>query len=605
MRPVRVVDADVMVTPGSAGTFYLRSRRPLGPYAGHIADRLEYWAQHPTASTRTFLAERSSDGRWRRVAYADALHVVRGLAQAFLDRGLSVERPILILSGNSIDHAMVALAAMYVGIPYAPIAPAYSLRATDLTTLRRIVDNVRPGLLFAADGASFDKALIQIVPGGPGNIDVVASNSMPTTIDATPLAVLQATTATDAVDAARSRVNPDTIAKILFTSGSTGKPKGVINTQRMLCSNQEMLRSMLPFLADQPPVLCDWLPWNHTAGGNHNFGIALDNGGTMYIDGGRPTPQQFAATLRNLREVPCTAHFQVPRFYEMLLPHLRSDAVLRETFFKELKLLFFAAAGLGQRFWDELREVSIAACGEELLIMSGFGSTETGPYAMSTGANGARAGVVGLPAPGLDLKLVPVGAKLEARMRGPNITPGYWGDEALTRAAFDAEGYCCLGDAMRFVDPTNPAKGLMFDGRLAEDFKLSTGTWVNVGPLRARIVAAAAGLAQDVVITGHNRDFAGALIFPNLAECRSAAGLPPTVPPTDTLKALARDSTGCSTFVARAILVEDPPSLDAGEITDKGSLNQSAVLQHRAALVEDLHAANPSPRVISCEVPIR
>jgi len=607
-----------MVTPGSAGTFYLRSRRPLGPYARHIADRLEYWAQHPIASTRTFLAERDSDGRWRRVGYADALQVVRGLAQAFLDRDLSVERPILILSGNSIDHAMVALAAMYIGIPYAPIAPAYSLRATDLTTLRRIFDSVRPGLVFAADGASFEKALTQIVPGSPGGIDVVASSSMPTTIDATPLAVLQATPVSDAVDAARSRVNPDTIAKILFTSGSTGKPKGVINTQRMLCSNQEMLRSALPFLADQPPVLCDWLPWNHTAGGNHNFGIALDNGGTMYIDEGRPTPQQFAATLRNLREVPCTAHFQVPRFYEMLLPHLRSDAVLREIFFKDLKLLFFAAAGLGQRFWDELRDVSIAACGEELLIMSGFGSTETGPYAMSTGANGARAGVVGLPAPGLDLKLVPVGAKLEARMRGPNITPGYWGDEALTRAAFDAEGYCCLGDAMRFVDSTDPAKGLMFDGRLAEDFKLSTGTWVNVGPLRARIVAAAAGLAQDVVVTGHDRDFAGALIFPNLAECRSAAGLPSTVPPTEivqapdvvrrfeeALKALARDSTGSSTFVARAMLVEDPPSLDAGEITDKGSLNQRAVLQHRAALVEDLHAASPSPRVISCEVPIR
>jgi feruloyl-CoA synthase len=365
-------------------------------------------------------------------------------------------------------------------------------------------------------------------------------------------------------------------------------------------------------------VLCDWLPWNHTAGGNHNFGIALDNGGTMYIDEGRPTPPQFPATLRNLREVPCTAHFQVPRFYEMILPHLRSDAVLRETFFKDLKLLFFAAAGLGQRFWDELRDISIASCGEELLIMSGFGSTETGPFAMSTGVRSARAGMVGLPAPGLDLKLVPVGAKLEARMRGPNITPGYWGDEALTRNAFDAEGYCCLGDAMRFIDPADPAKGLLFDGRLAEDFKLSTGTWVSVGPLRARIVAAAAGLAQDVVITGHERSFAGALIFPNLAECGTLAGLPSTAPPTDIVRApdvvrrfqdalrtLARDSTGSSTFVARAILLEDPPSLDAGEITDKGSLNQRAVLHQRATLVEDLHAASPSLRVISCEVTTR
>ena len=296
---VRVSHADVMVTPGSAGTFYLRSLRPLGPYAGHIADRLEYWAQHPIASTRTFLAERDADGRWRRVAYADALHVVRGLAQAFLDRGLSVERPILILSGNSIDHAMVALAAMYVGIPYAPIAPAYSAAGQDLTTLRRILDSVRPGLVFAADGASFEQGVDRDRPWRPWKLwkpwkhRRVASSSMPTTIDATPLAVLQATPVSDAVDAARSRVNPDTIAKILFTSGSTGKPKGVINRQRMLCSNQEMLRSALPFLADQPPVLCA-APWNHTAGGNHNFGIALDGGNRCTLTKGRPTPLQFA-----------------------------------------------------------------------------------------------------------------------------------------------------------------------------------------------------------------------------------------------------------------------------------------------------------------------
>jgi feruloyl-CoA synthase len=368
---------------------------------------------------------------------------------------------------------------------------------------------------------------------------------------------------------------------------------------------------VLAFLGDAPPVLCDWLPWNHTAGGNHNFGLVLYNGGTLYIDEGRPAPAQFAATLRNLREVPCTAHFEVPRFYEMLMPHLRSDAVLRETFFRDLKLLFYAAAGLGQRFWDALREVSLQACGEELLIMTGFGSTETAPFAFTTGPEGAFAGQVGFPAPGLEVKLAPVGSKLEARVRGPNITPGYWRDQDLTAAAFDEEGYYRLGDAMRFVDPDDPSKGLIFDGRLAEDFKLSTGTWVSVGPLRARILAAAGGLAQDVVITGHDREFAGALIFPNLATCRDFAGLPadtvaadvlahPTVVISfrDALAGLAYEGTGSSTFAARALLLDQPPSLDAREITDKGSINQKVVLERRAALVEELYASTPSARVL-------
>jgi feruloyl-CoA synthase len=442
-------------------------------------------------------------------------------------------------------------------------------------------------------------------------VELVTTRSAPSGIPSTPFESLVETPVTGDVDAARDRVGPDTIAKVLFTSGSTGRPKGVINTQRMLCSNQEMIRSVLAFLGDAPPVLCDWLPWNHTAGGNHNFGLVLYNGGTMYIDEGRPAPALFAATLRNLREVPCTAHFEVPRFYEMLMPHLRSDTVLREAFFRDLKLIFYAAAGLGQKFWDELRDVSLQACGEELLIMTGFGSTETAPFALTTGPDGAFAGMVGFPAPGLEVKLAPVGSKLEARLRGPNITPGYWHDEALTAAAFDEEGFYCLGDAMRFVDASDPTKGLIFDGRLAEDFKLSTGTWVSVGPLRARVLAAAAGLAQDVVITGHDREFAGALVFPNMAVCRDVAGLPAGAPAQDVLThpavagrfqhaftGLARESTGSSTFVARAIVLDQPPSLDAREITDKGSINQKAVLQQRAALVDELYASTPSPRVI-------
>jgi feruloyl-CoA synthase len=379
----------------------------------------------------------------------------------------------------------------------------------------------------------------------------------------------------------------------------------------MLCSNQEMIRSVMAFLADEPPVLCCWLPWNHTAGGNHNFGLVLYNGGTFYIDEGKPTPALFDVTLRNLREIPATAHFTVPRTYEMLLPHLRADPVLRETFFKRLKLYFYAAAGLGQRFWDELRDLAIQACGEELLIVTGFGATETAPFALTTGGTGAVAGMIGLPAPGMELKLAPAGAKKEARVRGPNITPGYWGDEALTKAAFDEEGFYRLGDAMDFVDPADPQKGLVFDGRLAEDFKLSTGTWVSVGPLRSRILMQAAGYAQDVVIAGHDRAFAAALVFPNLAMCRELARLAADAPPRDVLAhpavvarfrqaldELAAQATGSSTFVARAILLDAPPSLDAREITDKGSLNQKAVLRHRAALVEDLYATPAPPPVI-------
>jgi feruloyl-CoA synthase len=606
MRPVRIAPTGVDVRHGPDGVVYLKARQPLGAYPVRITDSLERWAQD--APERTFLAERDATGAWRRVSYADALRRVRGLAQALIDRRLSVDRPVLILSGNGIDHGLLALASMYVGVPYAPIAPAYSLQATDFASLRQIFERMRAGLVFAADGQRFERALSQVMPAG---VELVVSTSAPADLPSTPLAALEAAPVTAAVAEACRHVGPDTVAKVLFTSGSTGRPKGVINTQRMLCSNQEMIRSVLLFLGDEPPVLCDWSPWNHTAGGNHNFGLVLFNGGTLYIDEGKPTPALFGATVRNLREIACTAHFAVPRLYEMLMPHLRSDRVLRETFFRNLQLLFYAAAGLGQRFWDELRELSREACGEEILIMTGFGCTETAPFALSTGAAGAFAGMVGFPAPGLDLKLAPVGAKMEARARGPNITPGYWRDVEMTRNAFDEEGYYRLGDAMRFVDPADPARGLIFDGRLAEDFKLSTGTWVSVGPLRSRILAAAGGCAQDVVITGHDRDFAGALIFPNLAACRELAGMDAGATARDVLAAplviarfqeafdtLAQQSTGSSTFVARALLLEDPPSLDAREITDKGSLNQRAVLQHRAALVDEIYATPASPRVI-------
>ena len=551
-------------------------------------------------------------GGWRTLTYAETLGAVRGVAQALLDRNLGAERPLVILSGNSIEHALLALAAMHAGVLYAPLAPAYSLQAREYGTLGRLLTHLEPGLVFADEGASFERALDAALPRGT---EIVVSSSAPEGRRTTLFGELAATPPTAAVDDAHARVGPETIAKILYTSGSTGRPKGVVNTHRMLCSNQEMLRCVLPFLAEEPPVLCDWLPWNHTAGGNHNFGLVLWNAGTLYIDEGRPLPGAFEATVRNLGEISATAHFTVPRTYEMLLPYLRADRALRERFFARLKIFFYAAAGLTQRVQDELTEMAFVTCGEELLWVTGMGATETAPFTVCTGRAGASAGFIGFPVPGLELKLAPVGEKLEARVRGPNVTPGYWHEDALTREAFDAEGFYRLGDAMRFVDAEDPARGLVFDGRLGEDFKLSSGTWVRVGSLRARLLAHGAGYVQDVVIAGHERTFVSALLFPNLPLCRALCpDLGPEAPARTViddprvlavfrgaLEAMAVESAGSSTLVARALLLDVPPSLDAHEATDKGSLNQRAVLEKRAERVAELYAEPPPPHVIRLE----
>jgi feruloyl-CoA synthase len=621
VRPVRVLDNDVVVRQAAGGVVYLQSAFPLGPYPERLTDKLDYWAD--AAPDRIFLADRltgasyggdSPEGPsrrvpgWRSVTFAEARARARAIAQALLDRGLNADRPIVILSGNSVDHALLALGAMYAGVYYAPIAPAYSLQSgSDFAALRHVFDKVRPALVFADDGAAFERGLDAVMTSSMELVCVTGPSRRPWT----PLTDLTSRQPTGEVDDAARRVGPDTLAKVLFTSGSTGHPKGVINTQRMLCSNQQQLLEVMQFLGDEPPVLCDWLPWNHTAGGNHNFGIVLYNGGTMYIDDGKPVASHFDRTLRNLREIACTNHFTVPRFYEMLLPHLQRDAELREVFFRRLNLIFYAAAGLGQRFWDLLRDVSVEACGEELLIMTGMGMTESAPFLLVTGPRGAFAGMIGLPVPGVEMKLVPVGEKVEGRFRGPNMCPGYLGEPALTDQAFDEEGFYRSGDAMRFVDPSDPSQGLVFEGRLAEDFKLSSGTWVSVGPLRARIMAQGAGIVQDVVIAEPDRPYAAALIFPNIAMCREVAGSSDAAPAAvlahpavrarfaSIVDALAAQNTGMSTYVARAVILDEPPSSAAREITDKGSINQKAVLQHRRALVDELYAAEPSPRVIT------
>jgi feruloyl-CoA synthase len=446
----------------------------------------------------------------------------------------------------------------------------------------------------------------------PASAELIVTESPPAGRATTPFSELPSTFAMAAVDRAHAAVGPDTIAKILFTSGSTGQPKGVVNTQRMLCSNQEMIACTLPHLRQVPPVIVDWLPWNHTFGGNHNFGLVLYNGGTLYIDDGKPLPGQFEGTVRNLREIAPTVYFNVPRAYEELVPYLHREPALREKFFSRVGMLFYAAAGLSQSVWDAFEELAVQTCGERILWITGLGATETAPFATCANWEAGRSGMIGLPVAGQEMKLAPVGDKLEVRFRGPNVTPGYWRQPELTRAAFDAEGYYKMGDALRFADPDHPERGLMFDGRLAEDFKLSTGTWASVGPLRTRFIAAGAPLVQDVVVAGHDRDYVAVLVFPRLDQCRGLCPqLPKQAPASevlaheqvrarfqDLLNELAGEATGTATRIERALLLEVPPSIDASEITDKGSINQRAVLEHRAGLVEELYARSPSARVI-------
>jgi feruloyl-CoA synthase len=601
MRLVRLGPRDVLAEHRTDGTIRLRSPHALPPYPAKLTERLEHWAA--VAPSRTYLAQRNDAGGWRTVTYGETLDCIRRIGAGLLARGLSAERPIVILSGNDIEHALLGLAAMYVGIPYAPISPAYALISTDFGKLRDIFNLLTPGLVFATDGAPFRPA-----------IEAVATPDLEVVVTRNPLAgrpgtlfdTLLAPAATAPSEAAHARVGPDTIAKLLFTSGSTGTPKAVINTQRMWCSNQAMILSQLAFFADEPPVILDWSPWHHTAGGNHNFGFVLYNGGTFYIDEGKPAPGAIDVTVRNLREVATNWYFTVPKGYEALLPYFRADAQLRKVFFSRLKVLWFAGAALSQSVFDEMQQLALEACGERIMFLTGLGSTETAPMALARMWQSKDSTNMGVPVPGVDLKLVPSGDKLEARVRGPNITPGYWRQPQLTAQAFDDEGFYKLGDAVRFAHPADPRAGLLFDGRVAEDFKLATGTWVNVGPLRARLLAALEPIARDVVIAGGDRDEIGALIFPNVDACRRLAADATDVTRDARvlgairarLNAFAKTSTGSSNRVCRAILLGDLPSLDAGEVTDKGSINQRAVLTRRADLVAELYAPTPSPRVI-------
>lgn len=604
VRPIAYAEPKIVCRQAADGSRYCRSTEALGRFEPSLAGLFRAAVERNPGGL--FLAERAGSGAWRRLTYAEARRAVDALAHGLIERGLSAERPAMILSGNSIDHALLTLAGHTAGIPVAPISVAYSLQSQDHAKLKHIAELLKPGLVYVADTGAFAKSLAAI---DLSNTEIVASRNGANLAGVTAFEEMTPTRPGPALDKAVAAIGPDTIAKFLFTSGSTGLPKGVINTHGMLTANQQQLVQIWPFIDEAPLTLLDWLPWNHTFGANHNFNLVLRHAGALYIDGGRPVPGLIEQTVKNLSEVSPTIYFNVPAGYAALLPFLERDEAFARAFFARLRLIFYAGAALPQDLWTRLEVVSERAIGQRVPMTSSWGTTETSPLATAAHFIIDRAGPIGVPVPGCELKLVPAGEKLEVRVRGPNVTPGYWKRPDLTAAAFDEEGYYRPGDAVRFVDPANPQKGIAFDGRLTEDFKLTTGTWVHVGTLRVGVLAAASPALQDAVIAGENREFIAILAWLNAAACYKLIG---TECP---LAELARHAAvhahvraafaqwngehrGSSERIARALLLPDMPSIDANEITDKGYINQRLALERRRADVERLYASVPDRDII-------
>jgi feruloyl-CoA synthase len=601
-RPLKFGVTRATLRDGEIGVHYLRAEQDLPAFPQRLTDRLVHWAKE--RPEQTLFARRvknpdGSSGDWKHISFAQALDAARRIGQGLLDRGLSAERPVLILSENDLEHALLALGCLYAGIAYCPTSPPYSLISQDFDKLHHVVKTLTPGLVFASDANRYSRAMLATLGD---DVEIVTTEGTVPGRQTTSFSALLATNPTPAVDAAMAATTPDTIAKFLFTSGSTKMPKAVINTQRMWCANQQQMATSMPVLAEGPLVLVDWLPWNHTFGGNHNFGMVVYHGGTLYIDDGKPTPALMAETLRNLREISPTVYFNVPTGFEAIANAMKTDDQLRKTLLSRVSMFFYAGAALAQPIWDSLFESQEREIGERVVMSTGLGMTESGPFGIFVTSPNVRAGDLGLPTPGLELKLVDVQGKTEVRYKGPNITPGYWRMPAETSDAFDEEGFFKTGDAVKWIDETDIHLGLKFDGRIAEDFKLATGTFVSVGPLRGKIIAAGAPYIQDAVLTGINLKEVGAMVFPTPA-VRTLSGLPSDAPMHEVLdhpavlahfqtvvNELAASATGSANRIARMCLLADPPTIDRGEITDKGSINQRAVLTHRADTVAKLHA---------------
>jgi feruloyl-CoA synthase len=611
LRPVRFFSPDVELTHQADGSYLMRSVEPLADYDHRIGAWLDRWALE--APDRAFIIEQTKneqtkseqtkneqtkDGE-RTIHYGEAREAALALAEGLIDYDLGPERPIAILAANSIDYALMILAAGYVGIPFAPIAPAYALQTTDYLKLSHSFRLLTPGMVVVDDGELYrdaiEKALGTTIP-------VVALRNVPPSSNMIRFASLRGDgSRRDAVMAAAARVGRETVAKYLFTSGSTGVPKAVINTHGMLCANAQMKRQVAPILADEPPVMVDWAPWNHTAGGNSNFSIVLHNGGTLYIDPGKPTPALFGESLKLLRRISPTIYFNVPKGFELLIPHLEADSAFRENFFRRIKFLWYAAASMQPSTWNALEQLTVKAVGQRILIVSGLGMTETSPIALFGNLYATGPGVVGIPVAGMDLKLVPHDDSFEAYYRGPNITPGYWRDPTATAASFDDDGFFRSGDLLSFIDPKRPRAGLRFDGRISEDFKLTSGTRVNAGKLRLIALDALRPLASEVVIVGADREDVRMFIFPDWEACAEVAGLDRDATPAQTasnkilrtilherLTELAAAGTGSSNRIVAAILVEFPPSSAAGELTEKGTVNSRGLQRNRPELLDIL-----------------